>query len=124
MTAQTALDTAAAASFAGIKLTMIVPSAIGGLIGLHFYRERLPDGKFVPIPTWTKARVFAGGTALGIYSGPLAAELLELGHRTGVSEAMGLFIAIFGLALAAAIFRGITSADFGAIIESWLKRRE
>lgn len=115
---------AVAASFAGIKATMIVPSAIGGLIGMHFYRERLPDGSFTTIPTWTKVRVFAGGTALGIYSGPLAAELLELGHRTGVSEAMGLFIAIFGLALAAAIFRGLASLDVGAIIESWLKRRQ
>jgi hypothetical protein len=111
-------------SFAGIKLTMIVPSSIGGLIGLHFYRERLPDGRFAPIPMWTKVRVFGGGAALGIYSGPLAAELLELGHRTGVSEAMGLFIAVFGLALTAAIFRGIASIDFGAIAESWLKRRE
>lgn len=123
MGAQTALDAAGAAAFAGVKLTMVLPSAIGGLIGMTFYRERLPDGSFTQIPTWTKVRVFAGGTALGIFSGPAAAELLEVGHRTGIAEAMGLFIATFGLALAAAIFRGIADLNVKDIAESWLKRR-
>lgn len=110
---------------AGIKVGVLVSSAIGGFLSLRFFEgEQLPDGTCKPLPVRQKWAIAGGGTAMGVYLSGLSVEIFELTDKSGrVEVGLGVLIAVFGMSLASAVIEALKGIDFKAIAESWLTRR-
>lgn len=63
-----------------------LPPAFGAFIGLRWAKDQTPAQKLTG---------FVGGFGLGVYCGPVAAELLNLGPRATVGA--GILIAVIGM---------------------------
>lgn len=109
----------------GVKLSLLLPSALGGLIALYFFEGKtLPDGSIAPTTLMTKVLVVIGGTSLGHYCGPLAVEGFNLTDKSGRLEmGFAILIAALGMAIVANFMKAIRTTDWGSVLESWIKRR-
>lgn len=105
---------AAAAGELGVKLTLILPSLIGGFIALYFFDEQTRTGKVA---------VVAGGMGLGIFCGPLAVEAFSLSDKNGRLEmGFAILIGALGMAIVANALKAIRGVDWSGVLESWVKR--
>lgn len=115
----------AALSAAGIKVGLIISSAIGGLASLRFFEgEKLDDGTVRPLTTMQKWSIAGTGAAMGVFLAPATVEWFSLTDKTGkVEVGLGLLIAFFGMSLSSAVIRALKDINFKEIVESWLARR-
>lgn len=109
----------------GIKLAVLVSSAVGGFLSLRFFEgEQLPDGTCRPLGVGQKWFIAGAGCAMGVYLSGLVVDFFQLTDKTGrVEVGLGLAIAVFGMSLAAAIVKTLRELNLGGVIESWLTRR-
>lgn len=116
---------AAALAAAGIKLGVLVSSAIGGFASLRFFEgEPQPDGSVKPLGTGQKWTIAITGAAMGVYLAPATVEWFSLTDKTGkVEVGLGLLIAFFGMSMGSAVIRALKDINLKAIVESWLQRR-
>lgn len=119
------LTATAIAAELGIKLTLVLPAGIGGVIALQFFPgKEMPDGSIVPLTAGGKLAVFVGGTGLGLFCGPLAVEGFNLTDKSGRLEmGFAILIAAGGMALVANALKAIRQTAWGAVLESWVTRR-
>lgn len=115
----------AIASELGIKLALLLPAALGGLIALYFFEgKQLPDGSFAPAGNSTKVVVVVCGTGLGLFCGPLVVEAFSLSDKSGRLEmGFAILVAALGMAIVSSVLKAIRTTDWGAVLESWIKRR-
>jgi hypothetical protein len=91
----------------------IVAGLLGSLLGL----------KWAPGASWLERLANVGiGFGCAVYLAPGVAEWMGVQSARGLA-AMIFAMGMFGQSLAAAAAQFIRSADFGAIIASWLPRR-
>lgn len=109
----------------GVKITLLVPAFIGGLIALYFYDgKKLEDGTIEPPTTKGKIGVVGLGTALGLYIAPLVVDGFGLADSKGRLEiGFAVLIAALGMAVLAAVQRALRETSWGKAIESWITRR-
>lgn len=111
---------AAAAAELGVKLTLIVPAILGGFIALYFFDEPVKPGV---CERCKKAAVVIGGTALGLFCGPLIVEAFSLSDKNGRLEmGFAILIAALGMAIVANALKAIKGVDWSHVLESWVKR--
>lgn len=104
----------------GVKLTLVVPSMVGGFIALYFFDEPAADGSCARCK---KAAVVLGGTGLGLFCGPLAVEAFSLSDKNGRLEmGFAILIAALGMAIVANALKAIRGVDWSGVLESWVKR--
>lgn len=115
----------AALAAAGIKVAVLVSSAVGGFLSLRFFEgEQLPDGTSLPMPLKQKWFIAVSGAAMGVYLSGFTVEFFALTDKTGKIEVgLGLVIAVFGMSLASAVVRALKDLNLGGVIESWFTRR-
>jgi hypothetical protein len=105
----------------GVKLSLLLPAALGGLIALQFVDDPLDEQACKPC---RKAVVFVTGTGLGIFCGPLPVAAFNLSDNQGRLEmGFAVIIAAGGLAVLANAVKALRSTNWGAAIESWITRR-
>ncbi len=115
----------AALAAVGIKVAVLVSSAVGGFLSLRFFDPQPgPDGQLVAPSALQKWTIAIAGTAMGVYLSGFTIAIFQLTDRTGKLEVgMGVLIGLFGMSLAAAVMKAIRELNLKAIIESWTTRR-
>lgn len=105
----------------GVKLTLLLPAALGGLLALYFY-EKGPEADAC---NWCrKAMVVAIGLGIGLYGGPAVVDGFGLNDSKGRLEmGFAVLVPVLVLAVVANVLKGIRSTDWGKAIESWVTRR-
>ncbi len=106
----------------GVKLTLLLPSVLGGFIALYFWEKPEQDAGLRL--RCRQALVVAGGAGLGLFCGPLAVEAFNLTDKSGRLEmGFAILIAALGMAILANAVKALRSTDWGKAIESWITRR-
>jgi hypothetical protein len=98
----------------GLKLPVVVSSALGGFFSLNFFEVKDAAGNVVPLPAKKKWTIACGGAVIGMYgAGPilewLVIEAPSLSAKAlfRIEIGLGLALALFGMSVVAAIIKAI-----------------
>jgi hypothetical protein len=98
----------------GLKLPVVISSALGGFVSLNFFEEKDAAGNVVSIPRRKRWTIAIGGAAIGMYgAGPLLEWLvhevpgLTVKAQARIEIGVGLFLALFGMSLVAALVKAV-----------------
>lgn len=103
-----------ALSALGLKLSVVVASAVGGFLSLNFF-----DG----LTTRQKWLTAFSGCALGSYLSGLVLWVVQIPSTHNIEVGMGVVVSLFGMSVAAAIIKAFRSLDVKGIVDSWLRRK-
>lgn len=95
-------------SVLGLKLKIVVASAIGSFISLTFFEG---------LKFWERFVTFLGGLALGSYTTGVASDLFELTTESA-EVGVAILIAMFGMSLAAAVIKVVKETKWSEIIRA------
>ena len=90
-------------------IAKIGASVVGALVSLNFVRGTLPE----------RLSMAAGGASLSYYSSDYIAHSLHMGESIGL---VGFLIGLFGMAIVAKVYEGITTLEVKRIINDLLGR--
>lgn len=110
---------AATLAIFGLKLTIVVPAAIGALVALFFFRQQMIGG--APLGLAGSFAVWGGGCAISAYSSEAMVDALDLANKTRAEPAAAILLALVGMAAAAKVFQMLRDLDLKGIIEHRLK---
>lgn len=104
----------ATAKVLGVKREAIVSGGVGSAAALRW------------LPGLTIAEKVCNvtiGWLIAMYGTEIVLKFANIGVEKGVVAGVGFGIGLFGMALAAAVFRGIAETKLGEVVSSWFTRR-
>lgn len=110
---------AATLALFGLKITIVLPAAIGAAVALFFFRQQMIGG--APLGLAGSFAVWGGGCSISAYSSEAMVDALDLANKARAEPAAAILIALVVMAAAAKVFQMLRDIDLKGIIEHRLK---